>query len=127
MNKIACLEQICQQNQNLELAFLVGSQATGKATDLSDWDIALQWVRGMDFIHQLAETETLRNQIAKSFEVTDSRVDLIDIPSSGLAMREQVANDGMILKGDNTLALSHFLNRTWRELEEFYWDKIYAA
>jgi uncharacterized protein len=38
-----------------------------------------------------------------------------------------VANEGIILKGENTCALSYFLTKTWRELEGFYWDKIYAA
>jgi predicted nucleotidyltransferase len=127
MNQIDRLAGICQSNKNLELAFLVGSQASGKATTESDWDIALQWKHEMDFMHQLAQTEVLRNQLARSLDIADDNIDLINLPTAGLAMREQVANQGIILKGENTHALSYFLTRTWRELEEFYWDKIYAA
>lgn len=51
------------------------------------------------------------------------QLDLIDLSAAGLAMREQVANHGLLLKGDNSLAWSHFLVRTWRELEEFAWEQ----
>jgi uncharacterized protein len=69
LNKIDRFAQVCQSNNNLELAFLVGSQASGKATTNSDWDIALQWTREMDFMHQLAQTEVLRIKLARSFEI----------------------------------------------------------
>ena len=127
MNQFAILEQIFRNNSNLELAILIGSRASNTASIDSDWDIALQWCRDMDFMDQLAQTEMLRNKLAKALNISDDKVDLINIPTAGLAMRDEVANKGEILKGENTLALSHFLTRTWRDLEEFYWEKIYAA
>jgi len=121
------LRTICQGNEHLELAVLIGSRVTGRGTAASDWDIALQWRRGMDIMQQLAQTETLRNQTARQLNVSDNKIDLINIPTAGLAMQSVIADEGVLLKGVNTLAWSHFLLRTWRNLEEFYWDQLYTA
>ncbi|MDA8430834.1 MAG: nucleotidyltransferase domain-containing protein [Geobacteraceae bacterium] len=111
----------------LELAILVGSRATGTATPDSDWDLAIQWDRGMDFMEQLAATEQLRRTLAAKLGVSEQAVDLIDLPTARLAMRAVVAEEGIPLKGAGNLAWHHFLQRTWRELEEQYWEKTYAA
>lgn len=50
------LSDILNNLPELELAILIGSRATGTAHPDSDWDIAIQWNRGMDFIQQLAAT-----------------------------------------------------------------------
>ncbi len=42
-------------------------------------------------------------------------------------MRAVVAEKGIVLKGDATLAWHYFLQCTWRKLEEFYLDQCYAA
>jgi hypothetical protein len=52
---------------------------------------------------------------------------LIDLPTARLAMRAVVAEEGTPLKGGDSLAWHRFLQRTWRELEEHYWEQIYAA
>jgi len=111
----------------LELAVLVGSQSNGTARSDSDWDFAIQWNREMSFMQQLSATEELRKHIATSLKTELTGVDLIDLPSAGLTMRALVAEDGIILYADETLAWFHFLRRTWRELEEQYWEQIYAA
>jgi len=112
---------------DLELAILIGSRATGTACPGSDWDIAIQWKRGMNFMQQLAVTEQLRRNLAKIVGVSEQDVDLIDIPTARLAMRAVVAEEGIPLKGGDSLAWHHFLQRTWRELEEQYWETTYAA
>ncbi len=112
---------------DLELAVLIGSRAIGNVHPDSDWDIALQWNRGIDFIQQLAATEQLRGVLVKAIDVQERSIDLIDIPSARLAMRAVVAEEGIPLKGGDSLAWHRFLQRTWRELEEQYWEKIYAA
>jgi predicted nucleotidyltransferase len=111
----------------LELAILIGSRATGAAHPDSDWDIAIQWRRGMDFIQQLAITEQLRRTVAEKLAVSEQRIDLIDLPTARLAMRAVVAEEGIPLKGGESLAWHRFLQRTWRELEEQYWEQTYAA
>lgn len=118
---------ICAVMPELELAVLIGSQATGAAHPDSDWDIAIQWNRGMDFVQQLAATEKLRIILAKKLGVSEQAVDLIDIPTARLTMRAVVAEEGNPLKGGDSLAWYRLLQRTWRELEEQYWEQTYAA
>ena len=120
-----CLLQIPQ----LELAILIGSQSSGKVHTNSDWDIAIRWHRQpeINVISILAQTETLRRTLARLLKVTEDKVDLIDLTNARLTMRAVVAEEGIVLKGEDTLAWHYFLQRTWRELEEFYWNQCYAA
>ena len=125
-SNLDALQQALTEVPGLELAVLIGSRATGKTTSDSDWDIAIQWGRDTDFLTQLADTEVLRRALAHLLGVGENKVDLIDLPTAGLAMRAAVAEEGILLKGDNTLPWHHFLKRTWRELEEYYWEQTYC-
>lgn len=120
-----CLLNIPQ----LELAVLIGSQVNGKVHMESDWDIAIRWCRQpeVNIMTVLAQTETLRRTLAQLLKVTDDKIDLIDLTNARLTMRAVVAEEGLILKGEETLAWHYFLQRTWRELEEYYWNQCYAA
>lgn len=112
---------------HLELAIIIGSRANGAALSASDWDIAIQWSRSLGFIEQLAATEQLRMKLSLALGVPDQRIDLIDLPTARLAMRAVVAEEGVPLRGEESLAWHRFLQRTWRELEEHYWESTYAA
>lgn len=112
---------------DLELAVIIGSQANGTSRPGSDWDIALQWSRSLTFTEQLAATEHLRSLLARELNVPLQSIDLIDLPTARLAMRAVVAEEGIVLKGGESLAWYRFLQRTWRELEEQYWEQLYAA
>jgi predicted nucleotidyltransferase len=111
----------------LEFSVLVGSQATGKAHAGSDWDIALQWSPTLDWLTVLGHTETLRSQLAEVMQIPPESIDLIELRRANLAMRASAAEEGLPLTGQDTLAWAHFLQRTWRELEDFYWEKQHAA
>lgn len=111
----------------LELVVLVGSHALGTDRPDSDWDFAVQWIYGLSFMEQLSATEKLRKHLSTILQIDISAVDIIDLPTARLAMRAAVAEEGVILHGADTLAWCHFLQRTWRELEEAYWEEIYAA
>lgn len=111
----------------LEFAVLVGSRAQGRAHLQSDWDIALQWAYPLDWLTVLAKTETLRRQLALTLELDPAAIDLIELRRANLAMRASVAEEGIPLVGADTLAWAHFLSRTWRELEDFYWGQRHAA
>jgi predicted nucleotidyltransferase len=121
------LQQVLEAQPDLELAVLVGSRAEGRARPDSDWDIAIQWERELTLLENLANTETLRRLLATALGVKEDRVDLIDLPGAGLAMRALVAENGISLKGEDSLAWNHFLGRTWRELETYEWEKQHAA
>ncbi len=110
---ISKIRQILDAYAKLELAVLVGSRAEGHARPDSDWDIAIQWTRELTMLENLTNTETLRHELAVG--VGEDDVDLIDLPRAKLAMRALVAEAGVQLKGEDSLAWNHFLGRTWRE------------
>ena len=121
------LAVILQRDPQIAFAALVGSRATGKARPDSDWDIALQWAQGTDWLGTLGNTETLRHTLAAALGVAPAAIDLIDLRRANLAMRASVAEEGLPLAGEDSLAWARFLQRTWRDLEDFYWDKQHAS
>jgi len=121
------IKKIFEDNSSLELAILIGSRTNNNATTDSDWDFAIQWQRDISQFKQLQITEELRNKLSKALNTPSDKIDLINIPTAGLAISEIIANEGNIIKGENTLALSRFLLKTWRTVEEFYWESLYAA
>lgn len=110
----------------LKLLVLIGSRATGKATQASDWDFAFV-SNETDFFSRLAQTEQLRAYLAKVLSCQNSKIDLIDLPYSNLAMRADVANEGIPLLGEQSKLWFDFLSRTWRELEHWNWEQQHAA
>ncbi|OGS95982.1 MAG: hypothetical protein A3H31_03275 [Gallionellales bacterium RIFCSPLOWO2_02_FULL_57_47] len=127
MNKTESLKKLLQTIPDLELAVLVGSRANGSATDKSDWDIAIRWERRVNGLDSLQRCEELKQQIADAIDTHKDQIDLIDIPLARLAMRALIAEEGIVLKGESSLAWSHYLTRTWGELEDYYWRQHNAA
>lgn len=121
------LGRLFAEQPGLAFAVLVGSRAVNKARTESDWDIALQWQYDVDWLDAIARGEHLRRALASTLQVDATAVDLIDLRRANLTMRAAVAEEGVPLHGEGTLAWVHFLNRTWRDLEDFYWDKQHAA
>ena len=124
---VSSLKQLLSQQTDLELAILIGSQAVGNRHLNSDWDIAIRWDKSITGLQQLAKTETLRRLLAKHLNQPESKIDLIDLVTANLTMKAVVAEEGIVLKGEDSLAWNYFLQRTWRELESFYWNKIYVT
>jgi hypothetical protein len=81
----------------------------------------------MPIVEQFGHAESLRRRLAGALGIDDTDIDLIDMPQARLAIRAVIAEEGIPLKGEDTLAWSHFLLRTWRELEDFYWNRQHAA
>ena len=69
-------------------------------------------------MEQLGRTETLRRLLAETLAVPEAAVDLVDAPRANLAMRAVIAEEGVVLAGEDGLPWQRFLRRTWRELEE---------
>lgn len=121
------LKAILQAQAGLELAVLVGSQANGTATAQSDWDIALRWRKDIAPMDQLLLGESLKQAIYQDLGVHPEQVDIIDLSQAKLAMRALVAEEGVVLKGQDSLPWMRFLTRTWAEIEDFHWRKTHAA
>lgn len=115
------------ETPGLLFAVLIGSRALGHNGHDSDWDIAISWEPDIDSLERIGRTEKLRRALAEAFGVEEDRMDLIDLRCANLAMRAAVAEEGRVLFGDETLAWARFLTRTWRELEDYYWDQSHAA
>lgn len=127
MSETETLARILADQADLQFAVLVGSRATGSARPDSDWDIALEWTPQRDWLSVLGSTETLRHTLADALQTSPANIDLIDLRRANLAMRASVAEEGLPLTGQDTLAWARFLLRTWRELEDFYWVRRHAA
>jgi predicted nucleotidyltransferase len=125
-NQFSVMQNIFTAEPDLEFAVLIGSRASGGETASSDWDIALQWRKDMDWLEQLGRTETLRRNLAEMLACPETAIDLIDTPRANLAMRAVIAEEGVVLKGGDGLPWQRFLRRTWRELEDHYWETLYA-
>ena len=121
------LKNLLTATAGLEFAILVGSRADNRARPDSDWDIALQWRTTVPWMQTVGDQETLRRRIAETLNVSPDRIDLIDLPRANLAMRANAAENGRVLKGQDTLAWAQFLTRSWRELEDFYWEQSHAS
>ncbi len=124
---VELLQNLLADETELELAILIGSRANGTAQPDSDWDIAIQWVRTPDLLGLLGNTETLRRKLAGLLGIREDRIDLIDLPTARLAIRAVTAEQGILLKGAGSLAWHRFLQRTWRELEEYHRENTDAA
>lgn len=125
--RLVVLAQWLSNIADLEFAVLVGSRAQGAARTNSDWDIALKWRQQADWLALLGAQESLRRGIAEILGASPEDIDLIDLPRANLAMRANVAEEGLVLKGEDTLVWARFLTRTWRELEDFYWERAHVA
>lgn len=124
MEPLESIKRILENQPQVDFAVLVGSRVTGDTHALSDWDIAVRWHPTMSWLERVAETETLRRAIAAVIHEPESRIDLIDLADSNLAMRALVAEEGRPLKGENTDNWARYLRRTWRELEEAAFEKM---
>ena len=127
MTKHDALKHVLQTIPDLKLAVLIGSQADGTATSRSDWDIAVLWERHIMGLARLQAMEILKQTIADAIAIHKDKLDLIDIVFARLAMRAVIAEEGIVLKGEETLAWSHYLTQTWGELEDYYWRLSHAA
>lgn len=106
------LTRVLSQHPSLEFAVLVGNRASGSAHPQSDWDIALQWAPQLEWLTVIGVMETLRQTLTQAIGVDPSSIDLVEMRRANLAMRTSVAEEGVVLYEDDSLAWMRFLQRT---------------
>lgn len=112
---------------DLELAILTGSRAAGTARPDSDWGLAIQWSRRLDFVQQLAATERLRMTLAAKLQVPGQQIDLIDLPTARLTMRAVVAEEGFLSLAKTGCPGTVFCSALGESLKNQYCEQVYAA
>lgn len=121
------LSKALADTPELAFAILIGSRAQQTARQDSDWDIAVSWKPMADSFLRLGRHESLRHRLAQCLDLADDRIDLIDLAVARLAMKALVAEEGKVLHINDELAWAYFQTTTWRELEDYYWDRAHAA
>jgi len=103
------LQQFLEQDQDIELAILFGSMATGKQSIKSDVDLAIKKVKPLT----LQQKKHFVEQIA---HITGRAVDLIDLSTVGEPLLGQIIKHGKRLTGSDTtyaeLILQHVYAQT---------------
>jgi len=115
------LEQFFNRQLNITFALLFGSRAKGINKPESDWDFAIWFENKSDVMLRLLKKEELRQQIANFLKVKAEKVDIVDLQTASLSLSSSIVEEGVVLKGNDLLALNLFYKRVWALEEDFYW------
>ena len=119
MNTI--LEQFFNQQLNITFALLFGSRAKGINQAESDWDFAIWFENQSDVMLHFLEKEELRQQLANLLKINSDKVDIVDLQTASLSLSSSIVEEGIVLKGNDSLELYLFYKRIWALEEDFYW------
>lgn len=105
----------------IKFAYIFGSQATGKAADNSDVDIAIYFRRN----YKGMKEAFIRGEIIEEGKAFfDKAVDIVSLNNASLLLKYEIIHDGIIIKDDDERAT--FESLTLREYFDFkYYSDIY--
>ncbi|MCC5838972.1 MAG: hypothetical protein JJT96_02520 [Opitutales bacterium] len=110
----------------MRLAFLFGSRAK-QIPGARDWDFAVSFAgEETPRAEHLGDLERLRQRLGESLCCGANEIDLVDLRHASLGMLATVAEEGILLKGADTLEAFQFYQRAWRGLEEFHFRKSHG-
>ena len=115
------LEQFFNQQLNITFALLFGSRAKGTNKPESDWDFAIWFENQADEMSRLLAKEELRQQLAKLLKINADKIDIVDLQTASLSISSTVVEEGVVLKGSESLELYLFYKRIWALEADFYW------
>jgi uncharacterized protein len=127
VDELERMVQVLADQPKVSFALLIGSRINSSARATSDWDVAVWIPRELPALARFEVLESVRCRLADVLCVSPVRVDVIDLAHAGLAMRAVAADEGVLLKQDSGSLYNRFLNRTWRETEEFNREARRAA
>ena len=116
------LQKTLNLRQDIALSFLFGSKARGDSHEQSDWDGAILFKDNSDGWNNLGKQEEIRHLLSIALMVSDTKIDLVDLYRGGLGINATVVDEGIALTGKNSLALAHYYQRIWANLEDYYWN-----
>ncbi len=122
LSALLTLKKVMSLRDDIEIALLFGSRARGDSHEHSDWDIAIQFKDNTDGWHNLGAQEEVRHLLAKALAVNNDQIDLVDLYRGGLGINASIVEEGIPIAGENSLALPHYYNRVWANLEDYYWN-----
>lgn len=81
--------------ENVKLVILFGSQATEKSSENSDTDIAVLSNQRLSFEEKIE----LKEKLSLELQVSEDKLDLIDLSSASPLLQYQVAQNGKLIRG----------------------------
>lgn len=105
----------------IKFAYLFGSQATGKATESSDVDIAIYFYED----YPCLEEAFIRGDIIEEGKVFLKKdVDIVSLNNASLLLKYEIIHDGIVIKDDDERV--DFESLSLREYFDFkYYSDIY--
>ncbi len=92
------------------LVIAFGSQITGRATALSDFDFGVFAEKKLS----LSERSDMSDYIAKKLNINEDKIDLVDLASASPLLKFQVAREGKLIEGEQ-YDLVRFKVRAFKE------------
>ncbi len=102
------IEQFFNQQSNIIFVLLFGSRAKGNNQPESDWDFAIWFENTDDVMIRLVEKEEIRQQLAHLLKINADKVDIVDLQTASLSLSSSIVEEGLVLKGNDVLALHRF-------------------
>ncbi len=84
----------------IKMLILFGSQASGKAKNESDFDLAVLMVEGKNISKKLADYADTLFSLASIFEVTEDKIDLTNLSSASPFLQKEIFSNGKLIFGD---------------------------
>ncbi len=112
MTTLEHCQQLAEQDPNIEVLWLYGSQAKGTATAHSDHDFAVAFKHiKKDTLEQRLMPVLLAQQWADALGVEDNKISIVDINHIPLPLAQEILQTGKVLHCKNGLRLAREENR----------------
>lgn len=112
MTPLEHCQQLAEQDPNIEVLWLYGSQAKGTATAHSDYDLAVAFKHiKEDALEQRLVPILLAQQWADELGVEDKKISIADINHIPLPLAQEIIQTGKVIHCKNGLRLAKEENR----------------
>jgi predicted nucleotidyltransferase len=95
------------------LIIAFGSQVTGRATQMSDFDFGVFGEKALS----LSERTDIAGFLAERFKINEDKIDLVDLRTASPILKFQVARTGRLIEGEN-FDFIRFKVRAFKEYQD---------